>query len=256
MVWERCVRSIRSGIGLLAVVSLVFCMAEAVQGAEPLRFLVFSKVEAGGYEHDAIPTGIAALHEIGDAQGWQVDDTIDAAIFADPALGNYDAVVFNSTVGDVLDAGQQAGLQAYIRGGGGFVGIHAATDTEHGWPWYGELVGAWFENHPKIQPAVMHVETADHASTAHLASPWPLIEEWYNFKADPRADRALTVLLTVDENSYEGGEMGADHPLAWLREFDGGRSFYTALGHKHETWAMSAFRQHLVGGMAWAAGER
>ena len=252
--WEARVRRGGAGAILLAAAVAALAVAEAAADEAAPRFLVFSMVEPGGYEHAAIPAGIAALRAIGDARGWRIDDTVDANAFADPGLADYDAVVFNNTVGDVLDPAQQAALQRFIRGGGGFVGIHAAADTEHGWPWYGALVGARFENHPKIQPALLRVEIADHPATQGLADPWPLVDEWYNFKATPRALDDIAILLTVDEASYEGGEMGTDHPLAWARAFDGGRAFYTAIGHTEETWDAPAFRRHLAGGMAWAAG--
>ena len=115
---------------------------EATLGAEEL-VLVFSKT--AGFRHDSIDEGIAAVCELAGAEGIAVDATEDAANFTAEPLGEYDAVVFLSTTGDVLNAEQQAAFEAYIQGGGGFAGIHAASDTEYDWPWYGDLVGAYFQ---------------------------------------------------------------------------------------------------------------
>jgi len=135
------------------------------------------------------------------------------------------------------------------------VGVHAAADTEYGWPWYGQLIGgnAWFKSHPAIQTVTLNVEKADHASTAHLPATFQLQDEWYNFQANPRA--SVTVLLTLDESSYTPGvDAMGDHPIAWFHEFDGGRAWYTALGHRQELYQDPSFTQHLLGGIRWAAG--
>src|SRR5690606_7003198 len=117
----------------------------------------------------------------------------------------------------------------FIMNGGGFVGIHSASDTEYGWPFYGELIGAYFAGHPDPQTGTINIEDPDHPSTRALPSQWTRFEEWYNFQANPRP--SVSVLATVDESTYTGGTMGADHPIVWCREFAGGRSWYTALGH-------------------------
>jgi type 1 glutamine amidotransferase len=164
-------------------------------------------------------------------------------------------VIFSSTTSDVLDNAQQDAFQRYIEAGGGWVGIHAATDTEYGWPWFGQLIGngAWFSGHPPVQQAQVVVEKADHPSTAHLAPSFRLQDEWYAFKANPRP--AVTVLLRIDEASYAPGKhaMG-DHPIAWYHNFDGGRAWYTALGHPSERYLDPQFTKHLLGGIQWAAG--
>jgi type 1 glutamine amidotransferase len=215
--------------------------------------LVFSRTL--GQRHDAIGPGIAAIRQLGSANDFAVTATEDPAHFNDAALAAFDAVVFLSTSLDVLDEAQQGAFERYIQAGGGWVGVHAAADTEYGWPWYGQLIGgdAWLASHPEIQTVTLVVEMAEHPSTAHLPSVFQLQDEWYNFQVNPRA--SVTVLLTLDEGSYSPGpDAMGDHPIAWFHEFDGGRAWYTALGHRQELYRDPLFTQHLLGGIRWAAG--
>ncbi len=216
--------------------------------------LVFSRT--AGFRHEAIGAGIESIRTLGAANGFAVAQTEDAAQFTDARLAGFDVVIWLSTSADVLDDTQQGAFERYIQGGGGWVGVHAASDTEYAWAWYGQLLGgaAYFKNHPAIQVATIHVEQAGHPSTAHLAASFQLQDELYNFYANPRS--SVTVLMTLDESSYQPGEgaMGADHPIAWYHEFDGGRAWYTALGHRPQLYADPRFTQHLLGGIRWAAG--
>lgn len=224
----------------------------AAPEATPASFSVLVFTKTTGYRHSAIGAGVAAIRELGAAHGFSVTHTEDAASFSDEGLRGYRAVIFLLTSGDVLDEGQQAAFERYIRAGGGFVGVHSASDTEYDWPWYGGLVGAYFADHPAIQPAELRVVDASHPSTAGLPERWARTDEWYNFRTPPGPD--ATVLLTIDEASYSGGTMGADHPMSWCQRYDGGRSWYTALGHTDESYAEPLFRAHLAGGILWAAG--
>jgi type 1 glutamine amidotransferase len=212
--------------------------------------LIFSKT--AGYRHASITDGIAAITQLGQASGFDVDATEDATIFTSTQLAGYAVVVFLNTTGDVLDAGQQSAFEQFIQAGGGFVGVHSASDTEYGWPWYGGLVGAYFAGHPAIQPATVEVVEAAHLSTQPLPAEWTRTDEWYNFAQLPAA--GINVLLRVDEGSYSGGTMGANHPIAWYQAYDGGRAWYTAMGHTAASYAEPAFRAHLRGGILWAAG--
>lgn len=217
---------------------------------QPFDLLVFSRT--AGFRHDSIPAGIAAIRDLGAAGNFTVDATEDPSVFTMANLSRYAAVVFLNTTGDVLDDTQQTAFESYIRGGGGFVGVHAAADTEYDWPFYGQLVGAWFASHPAIQPARVTVEDRAHAATAHLAPTWTRTDEWYNYRTNVR-DTAH-VLATLDESSYSGGAMGADHPHIWCKTLDAGRSFYTGAGHTAESYADDAFRRMLLGGIRYAAG--
>jgi type 1 glutamine amidotransferase len=250
-----------AGVGLLAALLLVRGARGAVgQGADQAlgdrqaeaRVLVFSRTS--GFRHDSIPDAIAALGALGAAHGFGVDATEDPARFDDGGLAPYRAVVFLLTTGDVLDDRQQAAFERYIRAGRGYVGVHSASDTQYGWPWYGGLVGAYFRGHPAIQPAAILVEDRDHPSTAALPERWLRTDEWYDFQTNPRG--AVQVLARLDEASYGGGQMGADHPIAWYQPYDGGRAWYTAGGHTRASYQELAFLQHLLGGIQYAAGPR
>ncbi|WP_030815701.1 ThuA domain-containing protein [Streptomyces sp. NRRL F-2799] len=214
------------------------------------RVLVFSKT--AGFRHDSIPDGIAAVQQLGATDGLTVDATEDATAFTTRNLRRYDAVVFLSTTGDVLNPAQQRAFEGYIRQGGGYVGVHAAADTEYDWPFYGGLAGAWFDSHPAIQPAAVVVEDHAHPSTAALAARWERTDEWYNYRSNPR--ESAHVLASLDESSYTGGTMNGDHPIAWCQSYQGGRAFYTGGGHTRESYADPAFRAHLLGGLRWATG--
>ena len=216
------------------------------------RVLVFSRTK--GFRHSSIPDGVAAVQALGTAHGFAVETTEDATAFSDQSLARFAAVVFMSTTGDVLDSTQQVAFQRYIRGGKGFVGVHAASDTEYDWPWFGQLVGAYFKRHPAVQEAKLDVRDRSHLATKCLPAVWTRRDEWYDFRAQPPAD--ATILLTIDETSYTGGTMGAVHPMAWSRTFDGGRTFYTELGHTSEGFKEQAYLDHLAGGILWAMGAR
>lgn len=209
------------------------------------RVLVFSKTV--GFRHDSIEAATHTIGALGAEHGFEVVATEDAATFSAEGLARFEAVVFLMTTGDVLDPVQQTAMEAFVTEGGGFVGIHAAADTEYDWRWYGELVGAYFASHPAIQPATITVADPGHPSTAALPSPWTVTDEWYNFRATPRGH--VHVLLELDESSYSGGTMGADHPIAWCHDVGQGRSWYTALGHTREQWATPELRAHVAGGL-------
>jgi uncharacterized protein len=212
------------------------------------RVLVFSRTT--GYRHRSIPAGVAAVGEIAAGLGFSVDATEDASVFTGTGLAPYAVVVFLSTSGEVMDAAGQAAFEGYVRAGGNFVGVHAASTTGYGWPFYRRLVGAWFDRHPAVQPATIRVTDHAHPATAHLGDTWAWTDEWYDFRTDPTGE--VRVLLTVDESTYSGGGMGASHPIAWCHDSLGGRAFYTALGHPSEAYAEPVFRSHLEGGIRYA----
>ncbi|SFH25054.1 ThuA domain-containing protein [Pontibacter chinhatensis] len=224
--------------------------ATATESAQQKRILVFSKT--AGFRHESIPAGKAALLQLGQEYNVGVDTTENAAYFTADSLKKYAAVVFLNTTKDVLDETQQEAFKQYIQSGGGFAGVHAASDTEYDWPWYNQLVGAYFTSHPEVQKAAIDVLDKDHLSTSHLPDRWEHTDEWYNFKSmNPK----VHVLANLDERSYKGGENGENHPIAWYHEFDGGRAFYTALGHTKESYSDTLFLRHMWGGIRYAMGE-
>jgi type 1 glutamine amidotransferase len=230
--------------------SLAFCLSGFSLLAKP-KILVFIKTK--GYHHAAIETGVPVIFKMGQENGFDVDTTTDAAKFNADNLDQYAAVMFFCTTGDVLNDQQQRAFEYYIRKGGGFVGVHSATDTEYGWQWYGDLVGAFFRSHPKVQQvAKLNVVDRTFIATKHLPAEWSRKDEWYNFEY---IAKGLHVLITIDEKTYEGGKNGSYHPMAWYHEFDGGRAFYTALGHVDESYSDPLYLKHLLGGIQYAIGE-
>ncbi len=215
------------------------------------RVLVFTKTM--GFHHSSIPNGIAAIIKLGQENGFDVDTTQNADMFNDDSLKKYAAVIFLSTTGDVLNYTQEVAFERYIQSGGGFVGVHAATDTEYDWGWYGRLVGAYFNGHPKPQQAKFIIKDKDFAATKFFTDTvWQRTDELYNFK---KLNPDLHVLITIDEKSYEGGTNGAFHPMSWYHDYDGGRAFYTELGHTEESYTEPNYLKHLLGGIQYAMGD-
>ena len=233
----------------LLLISLPILIASATT-KQKKKILVFAKTAA--FRHASIPKGKEALVLMGKQNNFLVDTTEDASFFTASKLKEYDAVVFLSTTGNILNDEQQKAFEDYIRTGKGFVGIHAAADTEYDWAWYNKLVGAYFLSHPKQQKAKLTITDHKHASTKHLPTTWERFDEWYNYKS---RNNDVKVLMTIDESSYEGGKEGAYHPMAWYHQFDGGRAFYTALGHTDESYKEENFLKHLLGGIKYACGK-
>jgi type 1 glutamine amidotransferase len=238
-------------LSIVAIGTLVSGAAGAPRAQTP-RVLVFTKTT--GFRHASIPVALRAVRQLAERSGLAVDATEDARKFTPGNLARYRAVVFLLTSGDVLDNPQQAAFERYIRAGGGYAGVHSASDTESGWAWYGRLLGTQFRTHPQIQQAVVAVTGRTHPSTVGLPRAWTRVDEWYSFTKNPRP--RVRVLATLDERTYSPGEgaMGADHPIAWAHTFEGGRAWYTAGGHTDESYSEPMFRKHLIGGIRWAAG--
>lgn len=207
--------------GWYAIVPMIFIvfftLSCSKKRAERPRVLVFSKTL--GWHHTSIPNGIAAIQKLGKENEFNVDTTTNADYFNEDSLKNYAAVIFLSTTGDVLDYRQEAAFERYIQAGGGYVGVHAAADTEYDWGWYDRLVGGHFYDHPgihdtfhNVQEGVFNVVDQNDNATKHLPKPWKRSDEFYSFRKIP-AD--VHVLLTVDENSYHGGKRMGNHPMAW-----------------------------------------
>ncbi|QIL88529.1 ThuA domain-containing protein [Microbulbifer sp. SH-1] len=244
-----------SAVALAIGALLSPAFAQAAETAEEKRILVFSKTN--GWRHESIIDGKKALLELGLEEGLAVDISENAALFDSDTLAGYDAVVFLNTTGNIFSNSQRRAFEHYIRSGGGFVGIHAATDTEYEWPWYNKLVGAYFANHPQQQEAEKVVVDFEHPATGFLQAElegnrWRRFDEWYNFKS---VNPDIRVLMKLDESTYEGGENGENHPIAWYHEYDGGRAFYTAGGHTGESYRDPLFLQHILGGIRYAVGE-
>ena len=234
----------------------------------PFRLLLFTRTE--GFRHASIPAGIAAVEQMGESNNFAVDATEDSTRFNADDLAAYELVMFLNTTLDVLNAEQQEAFESYIRGGGGFVGVHSAADTEHDWPFYGELVGAHFLTHPLVnQQGSLELEETKHPSIAHLPNPWSIpLEEFYSFSSNPRGK--VRVLANIDESSYQqrpntscdprneafpqgySGTMG-DHPMSWCHDKFAGRAWYTAIGHSEYLYSQNDFLRHVLGGILTVA---
>ncbi len=236
-------------IGLFSMAFLLLTACSNKRSSKP-TILVFSKTAA--FHHDVIPTGVKALQDLGAKNGFDVDTTTNAAYFQEDSLKKYAAIVFFQTTGDVLSGNEEIALERYIQSGGGFVGIHAASDTEYDWRWYGNLIGAYFESHPEQQEAKLVITDATHPSTKGLPKEWKRKDEWYNFK---NISKDIKVLMSIDESSYTGGKNGQNHPMAWYHAFDGGRVFYTELGHTVESYSDPLYLGHILGGIQYAMGD-
>ncbi|MGV9213233.1 ThuA domain-containing protein [Micromonospora sp. RB23] len=236
--------------GLAVLMAGLVALPTTASAAPLTKVLVFSKT--AGFRHSSIPNGIAAIQQLGAANGFSVTATEDANQFTTSNLAQYQAVVFMSTTGDVLNSSQQTAFEQYIAAGGGYVGVHAAADTEYSWPFYGQLVGAWFDSHPAIQTATVKIEDRTNPSTAHLGATWVRSDEWYNYRTNPRS--SARVLASLDESSYSGGNMNGDHPITWCKAYGGGRAWYTGLGHTEASYTDPNFTRMLLGGLQVAAG--
>ncbi|WP_309111187.1 ThuA domain-containing protein [Saccharothrix sp.] len=239
----------RAAVCAAATLVLTALSSPASAADAPYDVLVFSKTAA--FRHDSIPAGVQAVRDLGAANGFTVTTTEDAAEFTARNLAKYEAVVFLNTTGDVLNDTQQTAFENYIRAGGGYVGVHAAADTEYDWPFYEHLVGAYFKAHPPTQQAGIKVENRGTAATAHLPQTWTRTDEWYDYRTNPRS--TARVLASMDHNTYTGWQTTGDHPITWCKTLDRGRSFYTGVGHTATSYGEAAVRALLLGGIRYAA---
>jgi len=212
------------------------------------KVIVFSKTE--GYRHQSIKYGVKSIKKLGKENQFSVQATENANELI-LALKSCKVVIFLSTTGNILNNAQQKEFKKYINNGGGFVGIHAAADTEYKWSWYGNMLGAYFKNHPKQQEAKIDILNRQHLATHFLSEEWAKFDEWYNYK---NINPNINILLNLDEKSYTGGENGKNHPIAWFHKFEGGNIFYTGLGHTKESYQNSTFLKHILGGIQYAMG--
>ncbi|MET9054080.1 ThuA domain-containing protein [Streptomyces bacillaris] len=241
---------------LALVLALLVAVPPGAQAAAPYRVLVYSEVT--NFTHDSIPAGIEAVRKLGAEHGFEVEATDDSAVFNDADLGRFQAVVFNNTnstpeSGDLLNADERAALQRFIRAGGGWVGVHAASASERDWEWYEGLVGAIFDQHPAVQTGRIKVLDRAHPSTEHLPELWERTEEWYNWRSNPTS-KVHTLAQIKVRDGITGLDEGVDHPFSWCQNYDGGRSWFTAGGHDRAAFQEEGFVNHLLGGIRWAAG--
>jgi uncharacterized protein len=224
--------------------------------------LVFSKSN-GFRDGPSVEAGLAMLKAFGDSEHWNMVFIDNAAVFNAADLKRFDAVVWNNVSGDVLTLSQRQAFKSYIENGGGFAGFHGSGgDPYCDWDWYAStLLGANFWTHPmspQFQEAKVRIDDKNDSIVQGLPSEWIMSDEWYSFRNNPRA-KGAHILATLDESTYKPMSANTDismgdHPIAWTQCIDNGRSFYTAIGHRPESYSQPNVRMLMKQGVAWAAG--
>jgi type 1 glutamine amidotransferase len=220
----------------------------------PFQILVFSKTS--GYRHDSIPAGIRCIETLAaKTQHFTVTSSEDASLFTPSSLAPYSAIILLQTIGTIFSPSQLDALKHFVHSGGGVVAIHGAAAGMPHDEWYGKLCGAHFDMHPDPEPGVVLTEdgTQNHFIPSCCGGRTDWVDEWYNFHTHPRENGNLEILLRGDPSSFKGAKMGDDHPLAWCQEFEGGRSFFTALGHFDEAYGDEWFVGQILRGILWVA---
>ena len=248
----------RLAIGLMAV-----ALAMTTFGAhakDKSRVLVYSG--STGFRHESIPTAVASIKSIGEKAGYAVDTSEDPDVFSAENLAKYKVLVLVSTTTDPkkpesewLVGPRRDALQGFLKAGKGVIGVHAAADSHYNWGWYGQMIGAYFDHHPKGTPkGVVTVVDAKHPATAKLPRTLERHDEWYYYKD---FDPTMRVLVTIDPKTIGDGESDVNpNPLVWCHEFGGGRVFYSELGHTNESWSEQYMINLMSGALAWTAGKK
>ncbi|MGY5845882.1 ThuA domain-containing protein [Salegentibacter sp. HM20] len=237
----------------LALIFMSPAVAQEKEAEEKEEKKVLVFYETKGFWHESIPAAYSIIEDLGEENGFDIKTDGDSSDFNDEDLEEYALVIFLSTTGDVLNDEEQQAFERYIENGGSFFGIHGAADTEYDWPWYGELVGGYFDGHPEVQRAEVIIEMPEHPTVSHAPNPWSRVDEWYNYK---NLNPNNKVLMRLDESTYEGGTNGENHPIAWYRELPGGGiSIYTGGGHTIQSYMEPNFQEHILRCILFALGE-
>ncbi|MCW9706370.1 ThuA domain-containing protein [Fodinibius salsisoli] len=268
-------QKVKSKIVVFGYLSFLFLLLPGLLNAQPVntqaaifnnqaegvdlegkQVLVYTK-NGEGYVHENIPNSIKAIKELGEKHGFTVDSSEDPADINADNLTKYDALIFSNTNNDVFATQEQHdAFQNYIRSGGGFVGIHSASGSERDWPWFWNLLGGSFYRHAPYQEFTVNITDDSHSSTHFLPEEWIREDECYYLK---QLNPGIRVLLQADmttvedkeKENFPGKVFGDTYPLAWYHEFEGGRSWYTSLGHSPESYDDPMFRKHILGGIEW-----
>jgi uncharacterized protein len=244
---------------LVLIVIHVFLFTTSV-AQEKKQFNALLVTKTAGWHHESINEGVTAIKELATRNFFNVQWHQEGATVTDKYLENFQVIIFLNTTGDIFKEDEQKAIEKFIKAGKGFVGIHSASDTEYGWEWYTKLVGRMFKIHPAIQTAKLRLTENKFSGLDQFTDGQFWTDEWYEFSPETTTD--LKYILAVDETSYnakvqwgekKGEGMGSFHPVAWYHDYDGGRSFYTALGHMPAVYSEPAFLNHIYAGIYWAA---
>lgn len=242
----------------LAIAVAMVCSCSSLQAQKQFKALLVTNTN--GWHHESLHYGVVALKELATKNFFDIEVFQDPKSFNDNFLKQFQVVIFLNTTGDIFNGEQQKVMERFIQAGKGYVGIHSASDTEYDWEWYTKLVGRMFYIHPAVQTAKLQVLDASFPGLQDFADGKQWTDEWYEFGEEKVKD--LHYVLGVDETTYnarvgwgekKGEGMGKLHPIAWYHNFDGGRSFYTALGHLPTNFSSESFLNHLYAGILWAA---
>ena len=259
----------QSFIKKIIVCFLFFLMSTKLIAQKQFKALLIT--ETAGWHHESISNGIFALNELAEVHNFELIRQQNAVKITEESLKNIDVVIFLSTTANIFEEDEQKAFEKYIQSGKGYVGIHAASDTEYDWAWYTKLVGRMFHIHPAQQTAKLNIINHNFPGLEHFPKSLLWTDEWYEFSEEKVND--LNYLISVDESTFNpvvtwtnagtdkngnkidviGKGMGKFHPISWYHEFDGGRSFYTALGHIEKVYENQWFLEHLYGGIYYAA---
>ena len=241
---------------LVFILFVVFSLTLTAQ-LKNKHVLIFTK-NGKGYVHENIPASIAALQKLGIENGFTTDTTTNSALFNDANLKKYDAIIFSNTNNDVFDTEEQrVAFMRYIQAGGGFMGIHSASGTERKWKWFKLMLGATFLRHPPLQPFTVHILDKKHSAVKKLSPQWETKDECYYFK---EINSSIKVLLVSDISTIKEADssknvnpdvFGNRYPAAWCQEFEGGKIFYTSLGHNKEDYSNAIYLAHILEGLKW-----
>jgi type 1 glutamine amidotransferase len=246
-----------------ALVSLLLSASCPGASAAEQRVLVYTKNQVGKglFIHDNIAASSAALQKLGEEHELVMDVSDDPAVFTPGNLKKYRAIIFNNTNNEILENEEQkAAFQGFIRGGGGVVGIHSATGSMRKWPYFWQVMGGKFSRHAKMQKFTLIVKDAQDPSTKHLPATFEWTDEFYYVDNIPQGRHVVLAgdLKALDDpgkDKFPGKAFGDEYPLAWRQTFDGGRQFYTSLGHKIEHYSDPRLTQHILGGLLWVMGD-
>ena len=231
------------------------------------RVLVIS--ETKGFEHDSVPDAMAAIYNMGhETRLWDATLRTDTELLTKTdvkernrkSLNYFDAVVFASTTGELdMTDDQKRDLISFVKDDGkGFVGIHAALDTNYKWPEYGEMIGGWFDQHPWFTfNAPIIVEDPNFPAVRHFPKAFVKRDEIYQAKSWSR-DK-VNVLLRLDASKLNLDNprvhrQDKDFAVAWSKMYGKGRVFYSTLGHTQEAWDDPEIRKMYFEAIKWTLG--